>query len=140
MQKYMRFGDTLVLQTRPCVGDADPQSHSHTSNVLAMESGTREEKRLKETQTLQQGKSHSFKSLPRTTGVAVGGERALEPVAYRRCGGGGQERLYGKPTTEKVLWRGEPSSIWRGTQALTGTNTREKSSQNLPRAIRMAGG
>ena len=29
--------------------------------------------------------------------------KALEPAAYRRWGTGGQERLYGKPTTEKVL-------------------------------------
>ena len=94
------------------------KTHSHTSNVLAMEPGTREEKQLKETQTLKQSKP-PIKNLPRTAGVAGGGaEKALEPAAYRRCGGGGQERLCGKPTTEKVLWRGEPSSIWRGTQAL----------------------
>ena len=58
--------------------------------------------------------------MPRAAGVAGGAEKALEPAAYRRCGGGGgQERLYGKPTMEKVLWQGELSSIWRGTQALT---------------------
>ena len=34
------------------------KTHSHTSNGLAMEPGTREEKQLKEMQTLQQGKSH----------------------------------------------------------------------------------
>ena len=50
---------------------------------------------------------------------------------------GGQERLYGKPTTDKVLWRGEPSSIWRGTQALTQGRSHAK---NLPRAIGKAGG
>ena len=68
-----------------------------------------------------------------------------KPAACRRCGGGGrkgsriclmppvwrggQERLYGKPTTEKVLWRGEPSSIWRGKQALTRGRSHAK---NLP--------
>ena len=67
------------------------KTHSHTSNGLATEPGTREGKQLKETQTLQQGKP-PIKHLPRTAGVA----------------GRGQERLYGKPTTEKVLWRGEP--------------------------------
>ena len=46
-----------------------------------------------------------IKNLPRTAGGEGGAEKALEPAAYRRCGGGGQ--LYGKPTTEKVLWRGE---------------------------------
>ena len=76
-----------------------------------------------------------------------------KPAACRRCGGAGrkgsricrmppvwregQERLYGKPTTEKVLWRGEPSSIWRGTQALTQGRSHAK---NLLRAIGKAGG
>ena len=53
------------------------KTHSHTSNGLATEPGTRKEKQLKETQTLQQGKSHPQK-----------------PAAYSRCGGGGgQKRL-----------------------------------------------
>ena len=47
-------------------------SHTSTSNGLAMEPGAREEKQLKETQTLQQGKSHPSK-----------------PAAYRGCSGGG---------------------------------------------------
>ena len=34
-----------------------------------------------------------------------GAEKALEPAECRRRGGGGQERLYGKPTTKNVLWR-----------------------------------
>ena len=93
--------------------------YSHTSNSLAMEPGTCEEKQLKETQTLQQGKSHPSKTCRVPPVWRGGAEKALEPAAFRRCGGGGQERLYGKPTTEKVLWRGEPSSIWRGPQALT---------------------
>ena len=94
------------------------KTHSHTSNRLAMEPGTREEKQLKETHTLQQGKSHPSticRVPPVWPGVA---EKALEPAACRRCSGGGQERLYGKPDTEMVLRRGEPSSIWRGTQTL----------------------
>ena len=66
-----------------------------------MEPGTREEKHLKETQTLQQGESHPSKSCR----VPSGAEKVLEPAAYRRCGGGGKERLYGKPTTKKALWR-----------------------------------
>ena len=36
--------------------------HSHTSNGLAIEPGTREEKQLREMQTLQRGKSHPSKS------------------------------------------------------------------------------
>ena len=50
--------------------------HSHTSNRLAMEPGIREEKQLKETQTLQQGKVTHQK-----------------PAVCRRCGGGGQRTL-----------------------------------------------
>ena len=66
-----------------------------------------------------------------------GTEKALEPAAYHRCGGEGQKRLYDKPTTESLLWRGEPSSIWRGTQALIQGRSHTK---NLPRAIGMATG
>ena len=96
------------------------KTHFHTSNGLAMEPGKRNEKQLKETQTLQQDKSHQSKTC------------RVPPV--RR---GGQERLYGEPTTEKVLWRGEPSSILRGTQALAQGRSHAK---NLPPAIGMAGG
>ena len=38
------------------------KTHSHTSNGSAIEPETREEKQLKETQTLQQGKSHQSKT------------------------------------------------------------------------------
>ena len=62
-------------------------------NGLATEPGKREEKQFKETQTLQQGKP-PIENLPRTAGVA---------------GGGGQKRLYGKPTTETALCQGKPS-------------------------------
>ena len=113
------------------------KTHSHTSNRLAMEPGTREEKQLKETQNLQQGKSHPSKTCRVPPLWRGGAEKALEPAACRRCGGRGQERLYGKPTTGKVLWRGEPPSIWRGTQALTQGRNHAK---NLPRAIGKAGG
>ena len=113
------------------------KTHSHTSNRLAMEPGTREAKQLKETQTLQQGKSNPSKPCRVPSVWRGGAEKALEPAACRRCVGGGQERLYSKPTTNKVLWRGEPSSIWRRTQALTQGRSYAK---NLPRAIGMAGG
>ena len=53
------------------------KTHSDTSNGLAMEPGTREEKQLKETQTLQQGKSHPSKT-------------CRVPPVWR---GGGQRRL-----------------------------------------------
>ena len=50
------------------------KTHSHTSPGLAMEPGTREEKQLKETQNLQQGKSHPSKTC-RVTPVWRGGGR-----------------------------------------------------------------
>ena len=48
------------------------KTHSHTSNGLAMEPGKREEKQLRETQTLQLGKP-PIKNMSRTAGVAGGG-------------------------------------------------------------------
>ena len=114
------------------------KTHSHTSNGLAMEPGTREENQLKETQTLQQGKSQPSKTCRMPPMGRGGAGKALEPAAYRWCGEGGQERLYGKPITEKVLWRGDPSAIWRGTQALTSQG--RSHAKTLPRVIGMAGG
>ena len=67
------------------------KTHTHTSNRLAMEPGTQEKKQLKETQTLQQGKSHPSKTC-RVPPVWRGGtEKAREPVACRWCGGGGRK-------------------------------------------------
>ena len=87
------------------------KTHSHTSNGLAMEPGTREENESKETQTVQQGKSHPSKTC-RVPPVWRGGgaEKALEPAAYRRCGGGGrkgstanqsQKRYYGEASPRR---------------------------------------
>ena len=67
------------------------KTHSHTSNGLAMEPGTREEKQLKETQTPQQGKSHPSKTCRVPPVWRGGAKKALEPAAYRRCGGGGRK-------------------------------------------------
>ena len=78
-----------------------------------------------------------------------------KPAACRRCGGegrkgsricrmppvwrGGQERKALRQTNNRkgTTWRGEPSSIWRGTQALIQGRSHAK---NLPRAIGKAGG
>ena len=114
------------------------KTHSHTANGLTLEPGTREEQQLKETQTLQQGKSNPSKTyrIPpvwRGGGGRKGSRTCRTPPVWR----GGQERLYGKPTTEKVLRQGEPSSTWRGTQALIQGRSHAK---NLLRAIGMAGG
>ena len=100
--------------------DAAPQTHYHTSNHLAVEPGKREEKELKETQTLQQGKPH-LKNLSRAAGVAGRGE---------------QKRLYGEHTREKGLWQGKPLSKGRGTQALMQGRIHAK---NLPQTIGIAG-
>ena len=86
------------------------KTHCHTSNGLAMEPGTREEKQLKETQTLQQGKSHPSKTCRVPPVCREGAEKALEPAAYRRCGGGGrkgstanqpQKRYYGEASPRR---------------------------------------
>ena len=114
------------------------KTHSHTSNGLAMEPGTREEKQLKETQTLQQGKS-TMSTPCRVPPVWRGGgaEKALEPAAYHRCGGGGQKRLYGKPNTEKGTMARRTLVDMEGN---TGANTREKSYQKPPAGHRHGGG
>ena len=52
------------------------KTHSHTSNGLVMEPGTREERQLKETQTLHQGKA-TIKTLRHTAGVAGRGQKRL---------------------------------------------------------------
>ena len=105
------------------------KTHSHTSNGLAMGPGTREEKQLKETQTLQQDKRHPSKTCRVPPVWREGAVNAVEPATYRRCGGEGQQKLYGKPIIEKALWRGEPSSIWRRTQALTQGRSHAKTSR-----------
>ena len=78
------------------------KTHSHTSNGLVMKP-RRKEKQFEEIQTLQQDKIHPLKTCRVPPVWRGGGRKALEPAAYRRCGGGGQERLYGKTITEKVL-------------------------------------
>ena len=55
--------------------------HSHTFNRLSMEPGTREEKQLKETQTLQQGKRHPSKTC-RVSPVWRGGQKRLSNLPH----------------------------------------------------------
>ena len=120
---YINTGDSRKLQFY----ELDPESkmqrlktYPHTSNRLAMEPGTREEKQLKETKTLQQGKSDLSNTCPVSPVWRGGGQKRLYNLPHVAGeAGGGQERLYDKPTIDKVLWRGEPSSIRKGTQALT---------------------
>ena len=69
------------------VEDAATAAVLVASNGLAMDPGKRQEKKLRETQTLQQGKP-PIKNLPSTAGVAEGW---------------GQKRLHGKQTAEKAL-------------------------------------
>ena len=113
------------------------KAHSHTSNVLAMEPGTREEKQSKKTETLQQGKSH-----PSTT-------CRMPPV----CRGGGRK---GSRTCRiPPVWRGGAGKALRQTnqrkgttarralvdmEGNTGANTREKSREKPPAGHRQGGG
>ena len=101
-----------------------------------MEPGTREEKQLKETQTLQ-GKSYPSKTCCVPPVWRGGGEeKALEPAAYRRCGGGGS----------KGSTANQPQKDTMARQALvdmegnTGANTREKSCEKPPAGHRHGGG
>ena len=70
------------------------KTYSHTSTRLAMEPRTREEKQLKETQILQQGKSHPSKT-------------CRVPPVWR---GGGQKRLSNLPHVAGVAGGGRKGS------------------------------
>ena len=85
-----------------------------------MEPGTREEKQLKESQTLQQGKSH-----PSTT--------CRVPPVWR----GGEEKALRQTNHRKSTMARRALVDMEGTQALTQGRSHAK---NLPRAIGMAGG
>ena len=113
------------------------KTHSHTSDRLAMEPGTREEKQLKETQTLQQGKSQPSKTF-------------RVPPVWR---GGG--RKGSKSCRMPPVWRGGAGKALRQTnhrkgamarRALvdmernTDTNRREKSCEKPPVGHRQGGG
>ena len=69
------------------------KTRSHNSNGLAVEPGKREEKRLKETQTLQKGRP-PIQNLPRTAGVAGGGRKSS--TANKP-----QKRQYGKANSHR---------------------------------------
>ena len=112
------------------------KTHSHISNGLALGPGTREEKHLKETRTLQQGKSH----LSKTCRV---------PPVWRGGGRKGSRTCRISP-----VWRGEAGKALRQTnhrkgtmtrralvdmEGNTGANTREKSCQNPPAGHRHGG-
>ena len=96
------------------------KTHSHTSNGLTMEPGTREEKQLKKTQTLQQGKRHpskTFRVLPVWRGEAG---KALRQTNHRKG-----------TMARRALVNMEGN---------TGANTREKSCEKPPAGHRHGGG
>ena len=68
------------------------ETHLHTSNGLAMEPGKREEKQLKETQTIQQDKP-PIENLPRTAGVAEGEDIKSLRQTNRRKGSMARQAL-----------------------------------------------
>ena len=113
------------------------KTHSHNSNRMAMEPGTREEKQLKETQTLQQGKSRPSKTCRVPPVWRGGAEKALEPVACRRCGGGGAGKALRQTNHRKGTMARRALVDMEGN---TDANRREKSCENLPQAIGKAGG
>ena len=69
------------------------KTHSDTFNDLAMEPRKREQKQLKETQTLQKGRP-PIQNLPRTAGVAGGGRKSS--TANKP-----QKRQYGKANSHR---------------------------------------
>ena len=85
-------------------------------NGLAMKPGKREQKQLKETQTLQQDKP-PINNLPRTAGVAVGG---------------GLKMPHGKQSIKKALWQSKAKQALVKVKGNTGANTRDKSWQKTP--------
>ena len=104
------------------------KTHSHTSHRLAMEPGTREEKQLKGTQTLQQGKS-SIKNLPRAAGVAGGGRKGSRTCRIPPVWRGGAGKAL-RQTTEKSTTARRALVDMEGN---TGANTREESCEKKPR-------
>ena len=113
------------------------KTHSHTSNGLAMEPGTREEKQLNKTQTLQQGKSHPSKTCRVPPVWRGGAEKALEPAAYHRCGGGGAGKALRHTNHRKGTMARRALVDMEGN---TGANTREKSCEKPPAGHRQGGG
>ena len=113
------------------------KTHSHTSNGLAMDPGTREEKQLKGTQTLQQGQSHPSKPAAYHRCGGKGAEKALEPAAYRRCGGGGAGKALRQTNHRKGTMARRVIVDMEGN---TGANTRENSFQKPPAGHRHGGG
>ena len=113
------------------------KTHSHTSNGLALAPGTRKEKQLKETQTLQQGKSHPVKTCRVPPVWRGGAEKALEPAAYRRCGGGGAGKVLQQNNHRKGTMTRRALVDMEGN---TSANTREKSCEKPPASHRHGGG
>ena len=102
-----------------------------------MEPGTREEKQLKETQTLQQDKSHPSKTCRVPPVWRGGAEKALEPAACRRCGGGGAGKALRQTNHGKVTMARRALVDMEGN---TDANRREKSCEKPSAGHRQGGG
>ena len=113
------------------------KTHSHTSNGLAMEPGTREEKQLKETQTLQQSKSYPSKTCrvpPMWRGGGRKGSRICRiPLVWR----GGAGKALQQTSYRKGTMAGRTLVDMEGN---TGANTRKKSCEKPPASHRHGGG
>ena len=116
------------------------KTHSHTSNEWSVYGARNTRRKAVEGNADPTTRQTSpIKNLPRAAGrCGGGGQKGSRTCRIPPVWRGGQERLYGKPIAEKVLWRGEPSSIWRGTQALTQGRSHAK--KKNPTGHRHGGG
>ena len=113
------------------------KTHSHTSNGLAIEPGTREEKQLKETQTLQQGKSHPSKPCRVPPVWRGGGRKGSRTCRIPPVWGGGAGKALRQTNHRKGTMARRALVDMEGN---TGANTREKSCEKPPAGHRHSGG
>ena len=78
----------------------------------------------------------THQKLPHAAGVAGGAEKALEPAACRRCGGGGRKGSTANQPQKRYYGEASP----RRYGGNTGASTREKSCEQPPAGHRQGGG
>ena len=147
------MGDTGKLQLYELDDESKMQllkTHSHTSNGLAMEPGTREEKQLKKTQTLRQGKSHPSKTCHAPPGWPGRGRKGSRTCQAVEGSADSLTRL--KPTIKNLprtagvarggrkgsrtyrispVWRGEAGKVLGQTNHRKGTTARRMDSKPI---------
>ena len=113
------------------------KTHSHTFNRLAMEPRTRKEKQLKETQTLQQGKSHPSKTCRVPPVWRGGGRKGSRTCRMPPVWRGGARKALRQTNHRKGTMARRALVDMEGN---TGANTREKSCEKPPAGHRHGGG